>query len=52
MFPETEKVFLPPRPGETDETLADISETTDLLEWKPVHNLESYVKKWIEENES
>ena len=40
-----EKVHLPKRPGESLETLADISETTKRTGWKPKYNLETYIKE-------
>jgi len=40
-----EKKFLPKRPGESQETLADISETTKKTGWKPKYNLENYIKE-------
>jgi UDP-glucose 4-epimerase len=38
-----EKKYIPQRPGEALETLADISETTRLTGWKPVHNIVEYI---------
>ena len=40
--------FIPPRKGEADITLADITKTKDLLKWEPVIELED----WIKENNS
>ena len=34
------------RPGEADFTLADISKTIEMLDWKPKYTLENYVKEW------
>jgi len=42
-----EKDFIPQRPGEAQNTLADISKTTELTSWKPLKNLEDYVKIWL-----
>lgn len=52
MFPGAEKCYLPSRPGEADQTLADISETTKLLDWAPKHSLRDYVENWIKDNDS
>ena len=41
---EIEKKYLPARPGEARETLADISETTKLTGWTPQHQLGEYIK--------
>lgn len=38
------KKYLPQRPGEARETLADISKTTEMTGWKPEYSLEDYVK--------
>jgi UDP-glucose 4-epimerase len=37
-----EKVFLPPRPGEMKETLADNSRAASELGWRPTFNFEDY----------
>ena len=37
--------FLPERPGEMRETLADISKISLVLGWKPTVDLESYIKR-------
>ena len=42
-----EKVYLPQRKGEYDRTLCDYSKVTDILGWKPKHNLENYIKEVI-----
>jgi len=39
-----EKKYLPQRPGEVRETLADITKTTEMTGWTPRHNLEDYIK--------
>lgn len=36
--------FLPPRPGEARETLADINKINETLGWRPERNLEEYIK--------
>jgi len=36
------------RPGEASVTLADISKTMDILNWKPRYTLENYVEEWLE----
>ncbi len=43
-----DKKHLPARPGEARETLADISFTTKQTGWTPKHNLEGYVKEFME----
>ena len=43
-----DKKHLPARPGEARETLADISFTTEQTGWTPKHNLEGYVKEFME----
>ena len=43
-----DKKHLPARPGEARETLADISFTTEKTGWTPKHNLENYVKEFME----
>lgn len=40
-----ERKFLPKRPGESKETLADISKTIEKVGWKPKYNLENYIKE-------
>ena len=42
------KKYLPARPGEARETLADISFTTESTGWVPKHTLEKYVKDILE----
>ena len=42
-----EKVYLPQRPGEARNTLADISTTTKLTSWLPTKELREYVKQWL-----
>ena len=43
-----EKVYLDQRPGEARNTLADISKTTKLTSWKPIGDLQNYVKQWFD----
>lgn len=45
-----EKKYIPARPGEAWETLADISETTRVCGWTPQHTLEDYVANWLKIN--
>ena len=45
-----EKKYIPARPGEAWETLADISETTEACGWTPQHTLEDYVANWLKIN--
>ena len=40
------KEYIPARPGEAWETLADISEMNQATGWKPSVSLEEYVEKW------
>ena len=40
-----EKIHLPSRPGESRETRADISKTTENTGWKPRYKLEKYIKE-------
>jgi len=42
--------FIPPRPGEAKETLADISAMTNATDWKPESNLMEYIAKFKKEN--
>ena len=37
------KKYLPPRPAEVRETLADISDTSAELNWKPRHDLRNMI---------
>ena len=47
MFKPPSYGFLETRPGEAQDTLADISFTTEKLGWKPEHRLEDYVEKFV-----
>lgn len=40
-----DKKYLPARPGEARETLADITKTTLKTGWTPKHSLETYIKE-------
>ena len=39
--------YIPSRPGENRETLADIRDTTEQTGWIPHYNLENYIKEKI-----
>lgn len=39
--------YLPQRPGEAKDTLADISDTMEKLNWKPTKSLDEYVKNFV-----
>ena len=43
---DNEHIFIPPRPGEARETLADITRATTLLDWKP----ETFLPEWIKKS--
>ena len=42
--------FIPPRPGEARETLADISAMTNATNWEPQSNLMEYIEKFKKDN--
>jgi len=44
---DSSHVYIPPRPGETKVTLADISKAKRLLSWRPKMRLENWIKKMI-----
>ena len=44
-----ETTYVPERPGEYDVTLCDYSKAESLLGYKPMGNLKTYVKQWVEE---
>lgn len=44
---KSERIHLPPRPGEAKNTLADISIAKKLLGWQPNIKLEEYIKRRI-----
>lgn len=48
MFKPKEIKYIPARPGEAWETLADLSFTKEKLNWEPTHNLPDYVNKFLE----
>ncbi len=39
--------YFPSRSGEAQETLADISQTKEILKWEPQYNLEDYVSTFL-----
>jgi nucleoside-diphosphate-sugar epimerase len=41
------QTYIPPRPGEARETLADITKAKTILKWNPMGNLERYIKGLI-----
>lgn len=45
----TEKVFVPKRPGEPDQTFADISKVTSMLGWKPTVSFEEGIARVLKE---
>ena len=45
---KTDTVYIPPRPGEAWETLADIKKSQERLNYIPTDNLEKYVAQWLE----
>ncbi len=47
MFDPVSIEYLPARPGEAKETLADISFTQEQLGWNPVKNLPDYVSEFV-----
>ncbi len=47
MFDGAEREYIPQRPGEALETLADITKTTVLTGWVPTMELESYVSELV-----
>ena len=40
------RTFIPPRVGETRETLADISKATQILGWSPVYKLKDEIMSY------
>tara|TARA_R110001592_G_scaffold159142_1_gene390407 strand:- start:2007 stop:2450 length:444 start_codon:yes stop_codon:yes gene_type:complete len=42
---DNQHIFIPPRPAESRETLADITKVTSLLGWQPETTLEEWIKK-------
>ena len=47
---DCETTYIPERPGEYDVTLCDYSKAENILGYKPMGNLKTYIKQWIEEN--
>tara|TARA_R100000234_G_scaffold68121_1_gene41670 strand:- start:2571 stop:3431 length:861 start_codon:yes stop_codon:yes gene_type:complete len=43
LFAGSQTAYIPARPGEARNTLADISETTKKTDWKPNYKLEDYI---------
>ena len=48
MFGDYPREYISKRDGEYDVTLADYSHAQDLLDWKPVRNIEDYIKDFVE----
>ena len=44
------KEYIPERPGEYPETLADFSNAEDKLGWKATKDIDDYITNWVEEN--
>lgn len=44
--------YIPPRPGEARNTLADYSEVHEKTGWKPKRDLEGYIKGWLKDEEN
>ena len=42
--------YIPKRPGEARNTLADLSFSEEKLDYKPIETIEEYVAEWLEEN--
>ena len=42
---DNQHIFIPPRPGESRETLADVTKVTSLLGWQPETTLQEWIKK-------
>ena len=47
---DTEKTYIPPRPGEYPATLCDYSKAKTQLGYRPKDNLKQYINQWLEEN--
>jgi UDP-glucose 4-epimerase len=47
LFNDALVLYIPKRPGEAQETLADISKARSLLGWEPTKSLDEYVKEFI-----
>ena len=46
------KEYIPERPGEYPETLADNSEANKILNWNPKKNIRDYITNWVKENKN
>ena len=44
------KEYIPERPGEYPETLADFSNAEDKLGWKATKDIDDYITNWVKEN--
>ena len=44
------KQYIPERPGEYPETLADFSNAEDKLGWKATKDIDDYITNWVKEN--
>ena len=44
------KEYIPERPGEYPETLAEFSNAEDKLGWKATKDIDDYITNWVEEN--
>ena len=54
MYDDSLVEYIPPRPGEARETLADISDTCAKINWSPSlkNSLEDYVKAFVHSNQN
>ena len=48
---DRECVYIPKRPGEAQETKADISFTKKMLNWKPTSSLKEYINDTMRNSE-
>ena len=46
----SERVYIPPRPGEYDVTLCDYSKAKKEIGYEPKGDIKKYIKNWLEEN--
>ena len=44
------KQYIPKRPGEYPETLAEFSNAEDKLDWRATKDIDDYITNWIKEN--
>jgi UDP-glucose 4-epimerase len=42
--------YIPPRPGEARDTLADVKEAKNDIGWSSVYTLEEYITRWLSKN--